>query len=145
MNIARLVLCSLLLGSLLITPACGKKAPPYLPKKPFTAGIVDLKGKRSGEDIVLEGKIGGVSEAGKEKQIAGLRVYMAQYPLEDPPCADCPIDYKNYKDLGPEVIKGEGFEYRLKDTSKDRIYFFRMRIIGSEGALGPPSNQVEIK
>ena len=131
MNIARLVLGSFLLGSLLITPACGKKARPYLPKKPFTAGIVDLKGKRSGKDIVLEGKISGVSEPAKEKQIAGLRVYMAEYPLKDPPCSDCPIDYKNYEDLGSEVIKGKGFEYRLKETSKDRIYFFRIRIISS--------------
>ncbi len=145
MNVARLVLGSLLMGSLLITPACGKKGPPYIPKKPITAKVVDLKAERSGNDIVLEGSIGGLGEPGKEKPFTGLRVYFAQYPLKDPPCADCPIEYKDHYDLGSEVIKGERFLYRLKDRPKDQIYFFRMNIIGPEGNLGPPSNQVQIK
>jgi len=145
LNVVRLVLGSLLMGSLLITPACGKKGPPFIPKKPVAAKVVDLKAERSGNDIVLEGNIGGLGEPGKEKQFTGLRVYFAQYPLKDPPCADCPIEYKDHYDLGSEVIKGERFLYRLKDRPKDQIYFFRMNIIGPEGNLGPPSKQVQVK
>ena len=106
---------------------------------------MDLKGERSGDDILLEGKISGVSEPEKDKTLAGLRVYVAQFPRENPPCADCPIEYKDYKDLGSEVIKGDGFTYRLKGRPADRIYFIRVRIIGPDGALGPPSNQVYIE
>lgn len=133
------------MGSLLITSACGKKGPPYIPKKPVTAKVVDLKAERSGDDIVLEGKISGLGEPGKVKPLTGLRVYVAQYPLKDPPCAGCPIEYKDHYGLGPEVIKGDAFSYRLKDRPKGRIYFFRMNIIGPEGTLGPPSNQVQLK
>ncbi len=133
------------MGSLLITSACGKKGPPQIPKKTFAARVVDLKAERSGNDIVLEGNIGGLGEPGKEKPFTGLRVYFAQYPLKDPPCADCPIEYKDHYDLGSEVIKGERFLYRLKDRPKGQIYFFRMNIIGPEGNLGPPSNQFQIK
>jgi predicted small lipoprotein YifL len=145
LNVVRAVLVYLLLASLLITLGCGKKGPPYIPKKPVAVKVVDLKAERSGDDIVLEGKIGGLGEPGKEKPLTGLRVYVAQYPLEDPPCAGCPIEYKEYEDLGSEVIKGKAFSYRLKDRPEGRIYFFRMNIIGPEGTLGPPSNQVYIK
>jgi hypothetical protein len=133
------------MGSLLITSSCGKKGPPYIPKKAFTAKVVDLKAERSGEDIVLEGKMIGLGEPGKQKPFAGLRVFVAQYPLKDPPCAGCPIEYKKHDDLGSEAIKGEGFSYRLKNRPKDRIYFFRVNVIGPEGTLGPPSNQIQIK
>jgi hypothetical protein len=46
----------------MFVPACGKKGPPSLPQKPFTATVVDLKGERVGDDIVLEGRISGLGE-----------------------------------------------------------------------------------
>ena len=135
----------LLLGGVLVTPACGKKSPPYLPKKPFTVTFVDLKGERNGDDIVLEGKIGGIDEPGEVKTITGARVYIAQFPLKNPPCDECPIEYHDRYDLGSEVFSGEKFLYRVPQRAKDQIYFFRVDIIGPEGAQGPPSNQVKVE
>jgi hypothetical protein len=142
---ARFVLGVLLLGGVLATPACGKKSPPYLPKKPFTATVVDLKGERSGDDIVLEGKISGLVGPEAVKTITGARVYIAQFPLQNPPCAGCPIEYHDRFDLGPEVFSGEKFLYRVSQRPKGQIYFFRVTIIGPEGAPGLPSNQVQVE
>ena len=142
---SRLVLGFFLLGGLFVTPACGKKGPPSLPKKPFTASVVDLKGERVGDDIVLEGRISGIGEPAEVNSITGARIYVARFPLKSPPCADCPIEYHDRFDLGPEVFSGEKFHYRLPGMAKDRVYFFRVNIIGPEGAPGLPSNQVQIK
>lgn len=145
MNVFRLLLSSLLLGGLLITPACGKKGPPTLPVRPISTKVVDLKGERIGNDIVLEGDFTGLIGSEKEGPATGVRVYFAQFPLENPPCAGCPIAYQGHDNLGPEVIKKEGFSYRLKDRPTGQTYFFRVNIIGPDGTLGPPSNQVQIK
>lgn len=145
MKFARLVAFALLLGGLLITPACGKKGPPTLPVKTLSARVVDLTGERVGNDIVLKGNLAGLGGQGQESSATGIRVYLAQFPLENPPCAECPIEYQDFNDLGPEVIKGEGFSYRLKDRPLGQIYFFRVNVIGPKGTLGPPSNQVQIK
>ncbi len=134
-----------LLGGVMFVPACGKKGPPSLPKKPFTATVVDLKGERVGEDIVLEGRIGGLGEPAEVNSMAGARIYVAQFPLKSPPCADCPIEYRDRFDLGPEVFSGEKFQCRLPGMSKGQIYFFRVNIIGPAGAPGFPSNQVQIQ
>lgn len=144
MNLARFVLGFFLLGGLLVTPACGKKGPPGLPKKPYSVRVVGLKGERIGDDIVLEGDISAIGEPAGVRTITGVRVNSAQYPLESPPCADCPIEYHDHYNLGTEVIIGEKFFYRLPERAKGQIYFFRVNIIGPEGASGPPSNQVQV-
>ena len=144
MNVSRLVLSSLLLGGLLVTPACGKKGPPTLPVRPVSIKVVDLKGDRVGNDIVLEGNFTGLGGPGKESRATGVRVYFAQFPMENPPCAGCPIEYQDHDNLGPEVIKKEGFLYRLKERSLGQTYFFRVNIIGPDGTLGPSSNQAQV-
>jgi hypothetical protein len=142
---ARLVLGFFFLGGVLVMPACGKKSPPYLPKEPFTAMVVDLKGERSGDDIVLEGKIGGIVGPGEVTMFTGARVYIAQFPLNNPPCDECPIEYHERYDLGSEVFSGEKFLCRVPDRVKGKIYFFKVNIIGPGGVPGLPSNQVQIK
>ena len=107
--------------------------------------VVDLKGARMGDDIVLEGKISGVDKPEAVNTFTGVRVYIAQFPLTSPPCAECPIEYRDRYDLGPEVFSGEKFLYRFPRMAKDQIYFFRVNIIGPEGAPGLPSNQVQVK
>ena len=129
----------------MITPACGKKGPPTLPVRSFSARVVDLKGERVGNDIVLKGNLTGLGGPEQEGSAPGVRVYFAQFPLENPPCADCPIEFQDFYNLGPEVIKEEGFSYRLKERPTGQTYFFRVHIIGPNGTLGPPSNQVQVK
>ena len=141
----RFTLGILLLVALLVTPACGKKSPPYLPQKPFTATVMDLKGERSGDDIVLEGKIGGIVGPAEVKTFTGARVYIAQFPLNNPPCDECPIEYHDRYDLGSEVFSGEKFLYRVPQRAKGKIYYFRVNIIGPEGVPGLPSNQVRVE
>lgn len=145
MKVARLVLSVLLLGGLLIIPACGKKGPPTLPVRSVSARVVDLKGERIGNDIVLEGNVTGLGGQGQQSSVTGVRVYYAQFPLENQPCVDCPIKYQDFYDLGSEVIKEKGFSYRLKERPIGQTYFFRVNIIGPNGTLGPPSIQIQVK
>ena len=106
---------------------------------------MDLKGERVGNDIVLEGNFTGLGGPEMESPATGVRVYFAQFPLENPPCAGCPIEYRDHYNLGPEVIKKEGFLYRMKERPIGQTYFFRVNIIGQYDTQGPPSNQVQIK
>ena len=129
----------------MIAPGCGKKGPPSLPAKSVSVRVVDLKGKRVGNDILLKGKLTGLGEKGQESSAKGIRVYFAQFPLENSPCADCPINYQDFYDLGPVVIQEEGFSYRLMERPMGQTYFFRVNVIGPSGSLGPPSNQVQVK
>lgn len=140
-----LPLLILLLGVLLVSPMCGKKAPPFLPKKTFSLKVSDLKGEWKEGYIFLKGGIddpGGGKEALSE--VEGARVYYAQYPLKNPPCETCPIKYQGYHGFGPEVIEEGGFSCRVPGKVKGQIYFFKVHLIGKDGSMGPTSERIRL-
>ena len=145
MNHVRLIMPFLFLGILLASASCGKKAPPFLPKKEFSAKVVNLRGERVNGYIFLKGDVNGL-EGPKEamEQVRGCRVYYAQYPLKDPPCDGCPIEYHGHHTFGPEVITEEGFFCRVPGKIKGQIYFFKVDLIGPDETVGPPSERVKV-
>lgn len=126
-------------------PSCGKKAPPFLtPKEPLSARVVDLKGEWEGDDIVLRGVIREEGANAKSKAIIGLRVYYAEYPLTSPPCEGCPLGFDAYEDFGKEVLADGGVDFTVKGKEKDRIYYFKVHLLGDKGLVGPPSNIAKV-
>ncbi|MFC1580957.1 hypothetical protein ACFL4N_08610 [Thermodesulfobacteriota bacterium] len=127
--------------SFLAVAACGKKEPPFLPvKETVSLHVVNVKGEVKNGKIILKGQIQGVARPGQARDhVQGCRVRYAQFPLDDPPCAGCPIKYQGAHILGPEVITDAGFQCEVPAKKRGQVYFFDVVLLGKTGPLGPRS------
>jgi len=136
----------LVLGLFLTLAACGKKAPPFLPQKTFGAKVVNLRVEYQNNILVLKGQVQGLNGIeSPETQVSGCRVYYVQYPLEKKPCSGCPIEFRDHRQFGPEIINKEGFVCQMPDIKIGQIYYFKVLLIGPDGYLGPVSERISIE
>jgi len=136
----------MILGLFLTLPACGKKAPPFLPQKTFGAKVVSLRAEYQNNILFLKGQVQGLNGIETpETQVSGCRVYYVQYPLEKKPCSGCPIEFRDHQQFGPEVIDKEGFVCQMPDIKTGQIYYFKVLLIGPDGYLGPVSERISIE
>jgi hypothetical protein len=136
------------LGFCLSFPAtfgCGKKGPPVLPDRELPFYVQRLKADMKNGTVFLTGNVVApeIEEGSEAPLITGCRVYSSCFALNAAPCEGCPIDYKLHKELRWEG-SGEDFECKLMDISEKGIYFFKVRLLGPNHAIGPPSNQVKL-
>lgn len=126
---------------------CGKKGDPSIPTKGFAAGVENLSGAWEGQFIVLQGDLTGISDLGESARRAqGCRVYYGAYDPAEPPCETCPVRYHGYHEFGVDTItSGKGFSCRIPGKRKDALHFFKVHLIGPEGALGPASERVRVE
>jgi hypothetical protein len=129
------------MAALFIMPCCGKKGPPFLAKKPFDAYVMNLEGQRRAGSVLLEGRVVGAKD---KDLVQGARVDFARYPLDEPPCEGCPIEYRGSHRFGPEVVKGAGFGCEVPVDVKEDIYYFKVHLLGPDNTVGPPSNAVRV-
>lgn len=143
----RLMTGALILAVFMLSGACGKKAPPTLPRpdRPFECRVFELRAEWQKGHILLQGEIEGLQSPEELEAIIGARVHYAEYPLDDAPCETCPVDYHGYHEYGSEVVAAEGFNCRVPAKMRGNVYFLEVRLIGPEGVLGPPSNRVMVK
>jgi len=127
---------------LLIPASCGRKGDPYLPQKSTSARVVDLKGAWQGGYIELKGGIADPAET--DSTVSGARVHYAIYPVSDPPCDGCPIEFQGYHTYGSEVVREGRFFCKIPGAVKANIYYFEVQLAGEKGVLGPPSNRVKV-
>jgi len=145
LNNPRLLVFLSILVIFLAIAACGKKAPPFLSESTFSTGVSDLTGEWDKGEILLKGSILPPLESGETADLVkGARVYYAQYPLEEAPCAECPVAFHGYDTLDQEVIIEGDFLCRMPGKDQGKVYFFKVHLIGAEGAMGPPSNTAKI-
>jgi hypothetical protein len=121
--------------------ACGKKEAPFLPvKETVSLQVVNVRGEPQDGKIILRGQIQGEVRPGQASDhVQGCRVRYARFPLDDPPCAGCPINYHGVHIFGPEVITETGFQCEVPAKEKGQVYFFDVVLLGKEGPLGPRS------
>lgn len=138
------VLLFLLFSAVLMAffPACGKKGPPFLPDKKLAAKVDQLTGKWVDGRIRLEGTI---DSGDKGPEIAGCTIYHAWYPEDHPPCEGCPIEMRAFTDAVETTVSGDRFTCDISVTEKKGIWFFEVRLTGSRGAVGPPSERIRVK
>lgn len=120
--------------------SCGKKGDPFLPAPEANARVSDLQGEWNGESVLLSGRSDEAVEEG-----ATIRAYYAAYPLDEPPCEGCPIQYQGFQSFGLEVMSGGGFSCRITEIRPGNVYFFQVRILSPGGSLGPPSHRVRVE
>jgi hypothetical protein len=135
------VLLALLFLSL-VTVSCGKKAAPFLPSKEPSNRVTDLGGVWNGKDLLITGR---VQEPLEAKEGDGCRIYYSVYPLDQPPCEGCPIEYQGYQPFGREALRGDGFSFIVPGIQRGNVYFFEARIVGPDGSSGLPSNTVRVE
>jgi len=134
-----------LVGLLLLGPvlaSCGKKGDPFLPAREPANMVSGLEGTWNGENVLLTGR---VKEPSKVREGEGFRVYYAVYPLDDPPCDGCPIEYQGYQPFGREAVTGDVFSFAMPEIRRGNIYYFEVRVIGPDGSPGPPSKRVRVE
>ena len=127
---------------MVLLPACGKKGPPFLPEKKLVTKVDRLTGKWKNGKVRLEGYIAGDDK--KRSDVTGCRVYHAWYPMDNPPCEGCPIEMADFIDIKEMEISGDRFTCEIPGVKKKGIWFFEGRLIGSHGAIGPPSERVKV-
>ena len=141
----RLMVPSLFLGVLLMAVSCGKKAPPFLPTKDFTVKITNLRGEWVAGVVLLKGDISGPMGSKKASELVkGCRVHYGQYPLKNPPCAGCPIEYGGFREFGPEAVTEGGLFCKVPARMKQQVYFFKVHLMGPDSTVGPPSNRIRL-
>jgi hypothetical protein len=123
----------------LVLISCGKKGDPFLPVVERDVRITLLKGEWNGEYLDLTGRIHGIMKEG-----ASIRAYYAAYPLDQPPCEGCPVEYQGFQSFGRHVVSESGFSCRMTEIQPGNLYFFEAMIIGPGDSPGPPSNRVRV-
>jgi hypothetical protein len=126
---------------MVLFPACGKKGPPFLPGKTLEARVDPLTGKWVDGEIRLEGTIEGPD---KGSDITGCRISHAWYPEDQFPCEGCPVEMVEYTGVVEATISGNQFVCVIPAAQKKGIWFIGVRLTGSRGAVGPPSQRVKI-
>ena len=76
--------------------------------------------------------------------IEGCRIYHAAYPLDNPPCEGCPIDYGEFQEITAEVTALGEFSCRAPGKKRKGIHFFKVRLIGQKGEVGPFSDRAKL-
>jgi len=127
---------------LLISLSCGRKGDPFLPQKSTNARVVDLKGVWQGGYIELKGGI--ADPAGTDSTATGARVHYAIYPVSEPPCDGCPIEFQGYYTFGIESVREGSFFCKIPGAVTGNIYYFEVQLAGEKGVLGPPSNRAKM-
>jgi hypothetical protein len=141
-KVFRTASCLVVLGLLLAASGCGKKGPPFLPEKSFHVQVSALRAEWDGNYFLLSGRLSQPEKA--RETVSGCRVHFGAYPLDDPPCETCPVEFHGYHAFGPEVVQEGAFSCKVPGKIKGQVYFFKVQLISTEGVVGPVSNQVRI-
>jgi len=138
------IILILLLAILLAPIACGKKGPPFLPAKYFSLQVAQLSVEWKKGGFRLKGEIvRPKNEIENPTNIKGCRVFYACYPVDDPPCENCPIEYSLLKEIEGQVVSEGRFLCEVLVKKKNGIYFFTVQLIGQKGEIGPYSDRAK--
>ena len=127
---------------MVLFPACGKKGPPFLPENKLTIKLDRLTGKWEDGQVRLEGYI--KADNKNRSDITGCRIYHAWYSADDPPCEGCPIKMAGFREIKEMEVSGDRFTCDFKEVEKKGIWFFEVRLIGRNSAVGPPSERIKL-
>ena len=125
--------------------SCGKKGPPFLREKGVPLAVSELQAEWKNGGVALTGHV--ASPQGQKKDtshIIGCRIYHAWYAPGQSPCESCPIDFPVHQDIREKVITKAGFSCLVPLQRKKGSYFFEVRLIGPNRAIGPPSNRAKL-
>lgn len=125
--------------------ACGMKGPPFLPERNIPFKVKQLTGEWKDGVVYLKGHVAPRhDDDGNVPDALGCTVYHAQYDLENPPCEGCPMEYGILEEIKADVITEDRFHCQFPRIKTKGMHFFKVRLLGPKGTLGPSSNGVRI-
>jgi len=127
--------------------ACGRKGDPRAPEL-ATPKVIENLGARSGaEGITLTWSRPTEYVDGKElKDLAAFVIFRKEL---SPTCPDCSVPYRQLTVVNVEdhekFIKQKQYRFVDQDVGPQAVYRYRVSSQLSDGSLGGPSNEVEVK
>jgi len=124
---------------------CGRKSPLSPPKHRLPLRLILPKVEKKAGVWVIKGEISGKIKEYKPSEISGCIVMYSRFSLENPPCESCPIYLGESKQIKEKVIKEGKFFLKVPWFKKKGIYYLRIRLVGRDNSIGPPSELIKIK
>ena len=136
----------LLLGASILVAACGKKADPFIAKKKISASVTSITARYEKGIIKLDGELLWAGwRQDKDREKPKIRVDYGHYGPRNAPCATCPVDFTNHRIVSAIPTKDGRFVARLEVPEQEGVYLLRVRVVGEDGGLGPPSETGRVK
>lgn len=136
----------LVLGISMLVVGCGKKADPFIPKKKISALVKSITARYEEGIISVRGELLCAEKMDKgERDRVRMRIEYAHYGAGNVPCATCPVAFGHHKVISAIPCKDGKFVGRFEVPERDGIYLLRVRVIGDNGELGPPSEKIRVE
>lgn len=137
----------MLLGIALSTGACGKKGDPRAPELATPKVIQNLRVRTSSTGVTLTWSRPTEYIDGKElKDLASFVIFRKEL---SPSCPDCSVPYRQLTTVFVEdhekFIKQKQYRFVDEEVRPQAVYRYRVSPQLTDGALGGPSNEVEVK
>jgi hypothetical protein len=138
---------SLVLAGLLclLISACGVKKLPVAPGAVAPGAVTGLQYQLQRNQVTLAWPTLKGDAAGS-RGLGGFYIYMAQYPLDQQECANCPLLFRRIGQIGEaglyeNGLPRENFSF-IWTIAPGYHYAFKVMAMGKDGQLGLESNTV---
>jgi hypothetical protein len=137
----------LLLCATAVSAACGRKGDPRAPELATPKTIQNLSARSSPNGITLTWSRPTEYIDGTElKDLSSFVIFRKEVP---PGCPDCPVPYRQLTTVFVEdhqkFIKQKQYRFVDQEVQSQAVYRYRVSSQLSDGSLGGPSNEVEVK
>jgi hypothetical protein len=137
----------ILLCALFASAACGRKGDPRAPELITPKVIQNLSARMSADGVTLTWSRPTETIDGRElKDLASFVIFRKELP---PGCPDCPVPYRQLTTVFVEdhekFIKQRQYRFVDQEVRPQAVYRYRVSSQLSDGSLGGPSNEVEVK
>ena len=127
--------------------ACGKKGDPRAPELTTPKVIQNLSARTGADGVTLTWSRPTQYIDGKElKDLASFVIFRKEL---SPTCLDCPVPYRQLTTVSVEdherFIKQKQYRFVDQEVRPQAVYRYRVSSQLSDGSLGGPSNEVEVK
>ena len=127
--------------------ACGRKGDPRAPELVSPKIIQNLSARTGANGVTLTWSRPTEYIDGKElKDLASFVIFRKEL---SPGCLDCPVPYRQLTTVFVEdhekFIKQKQYRFVDQEVLPQTVYRYRVSSQLSDGSLGGPSNEVEIK
>jgi len=126
--------------------ACGVKKLPVAPGAVAPGAVTGLQYQLQRNQVTLAWPTLKGDAAGS-RGLGGFYIYMAQYPLDQQECANCPLLFRRIGQIGEaglyeNGLPRENFSF-IWTIAPGYHYAFKVMAVGRDGQLGLESNTVE--
>jgi hypothetical protein len=127
--------------------ACGRKGDPRAPELVSPKTIDNLRAQTSPNGVTLTWSRPAQSIDGRDlKDLSSFVIFRKEL---SPTCLECPVPYRQlttvFVEDNEKFIKQRQYRFVDQEVRPQAVYRYRVSSQLSDGSLGGPSNEVEVK